>query len=91
MKLLQLFSYCSLAFFTKTFESLFNTVLGQDGLIFDDVGWWSGLNKGNNIIYDVDIILPDILEGMGDKNLIDPYHRAPIGSPIILVDGGRIL
>ena len=61
MKLMQLFSYCSLAFFTKTFESLFNTVLGQDGLIFDDVGWWSGLNKVGDSIYDVDIILPNIL------------------------------
>ena len=61
MKLMQLFSYCSLASLTKTFESLFNTVMDQDGLIFDDVGWWSGLNKGGDSTYDVVIILPDIL------------------------------
>ena len=61
MKLLQLFSYCSLASLTKTFQSQFNTLLGQDGHIFDGVGWWSGLNKGGDSIYDVDIILFDVL------------------------------
>ena len=44
-----------MAFFYKNFESLFNTVLGQDGLICDDVGWWSALNKGSYGIDDVDI------------------------------------
>ena len=55
MKLLQLFLYCSLTFLTKNFESLFNTVLDQDGLICDYIGWWCGLNKGGDIIYDIDI------------------------------------
>ena len=32
-------------FFTKNFDTLFNNVLGQDGTICDDVGWWGGLNK----------------------------------------------
>ena len=45
----------------QNFESLFNTVLGQDSFIFDEVGWWSGFKKGGNRIYDVDIGLFDIL------------------------------
>ena len=36
--------------FIKNLDSLFNTVLVQDDLICDDVGWWSGFNKGGNII-----------------------------------------
>ena len=32
-------------FFPKNSESLFSTRMGQDGLVFDDVGWWRGLNK----------------------------------------------
>ena len=54
MELLQLFSYFSLASFTKNLESLLNTAMGQDDLICDDFGWWSGSNKGGNSIYDVD-------------------------------------
>ena len=61
MKLLQFVLYWIITFFTKNFESLFNTLLGQDGLICDDVGWWSGLNKGGDIIYNVDIGFGDIV------------------------------
>ena len=48
MKLVQLISHCSLSFFSKNVEAMFDIVLGQYGLIFDDVGWWSGLNKGSD-------------------------------------------
>ena len=53
---------------SKNFESLFNTVLGQDGLIFDDVGWWSGFNKGCDIVHGVEIGIGKIVEGVGKKN-----------------------
>ena len=60
--------------------------MDQDGLIFDDVGWWSGLNKGGNSIYGVGIGLHDIVEGMGDNNQVVPTHGALIGSSIIIVN-----
>ena len=54
--------------------SLFNNVLGQDGLICYDVDWWSEFNRGGNIIYNVDMGLCDIVEGMVvEKN---SFHRA---------------
>ena len=90
MKLLQLFSHCSLAFTPKQVESLFNNVLGQDGIICDDVGWWSGFNEGGDSIEDIAIGLGYIVEFMGTNNQVDPSHGAPIGSSIIAVDGGRI-
>ena len=70
MKLLQLFSYFRLAFSHKNFEPLFNTVLGKDGLICDDVGWWSGLKKCGYGIGDVDIGLLYIVDGMGINNQV---------------------
>ena len=72
-------------------QYLFNTALGQDGIICDDVGWWSELNNCGDSIYDVGISLRDIVEGMGANNQVVPYHRGPIGSSAIEVDGGRIL
>ena len=39
MKLLQLFLQCNLNFLYKKFNFLFDTLLVQDGLICDDVGW----------------------------------------------------
>ena len=39
MKLLQLFSQFRLVFLSKDLKSLFDNLLGKDGLIFDDVGW----------------------------------------------------
>ena len=91
MKLLQLFSYGSFDFSPKNFESLFNTVLGWDGIVCNDVGWRSGLNEGGDSIYNFGIGLRKIMEGMGANNQVDPYHGAPIGSSIIVVDIGRIL
>ena len=64
--------------FIKNFDSLFNTVLGKDVLICDDVGWWIGLNKGGDVIYSVDIGLRDIVEGKGTNNQVTPAHGAPI-------------
>ena len=72
-------------------ESLFNTLLGQDGLICDDVGWWSRLNKGGYEIDNVEIGLGDIAEVMVTINKVAPPHGAPIGSSIIVVDGRSIL
>ena len=61
--------------------------MGQDGLICDDVGWESGIKKAGNIIYNVDIGLWEILEGMGPNNQSVPAHGSKIGSSIIVVDG----
>ena len=68
MELLILFLYCSLDFFTKNLWSLFNTVLGQDGIICYDVGSWSGLNKGGNGIDDIVIGFCNTVEGMVTNN-----------------------
>ena len=73
MKLLQLFFGLKPRLFLS-FESLFNTLLSQDGLIFDYVGWWSGFNKGSDIIYNVAIGIHNIVEGMGTKNQEAPRH-----------------
>ena len=90
MKLLQLFSHCSLEFLSKTFQSLFDTVLGQDGIICDDSGCWSGSKKISDGFDDVDISLSDIMEIPVTKNQVAPYHELSIGSFIILVDSGRV-
>ena len=55
-------------FLTKNIESLFNTVLGQDSLICDDVGWWGGFKKGGNSIDDADIGFCNTMEVMGTNN-----------------------
>ena len=64
--------------------------MGQGGIICDDVGWWSGLNKGGDSIDDVYIGLGVIVKGMGTKNHVGTSHGVPIGSSVILIDGGRI-
>ena len=69
---------------------MFNTRIFQDGLICDDVVWWSRFNKGGDSIYKVDIGLHDIVEGMESNNEVVPVHGAPIGSSVILFDGDRI-
>ena len=89
--MLQLFLYYSLAFFIKNLEYLLYIVLGQDGLICDDVGWWSGFNKCGNIIDDVEIGFYNTVEGMGTNNYIVTPHGSPIGSSIIIVYGARFL
>ena len=76
--------------FTKNLESLFNNVLGQYGLICDNVGWWSGFNKCGDRIYDIDMGLSEIVEFMGSNNQFVPDHGALIGSTVIVVDGGGI-
>ena len=68
IKLLQLFLHCSHSVLSKDFESLFDNVLGKDGLILNDVVWWIGPNISGNGIGDVDIGLGKIMEGMGTKN-----------------------
>ena len=75
---------------SKECESLFNTVLGQDGLICDDVGWWSGFNKGGYGIGNICRCIVNIVEGMGNSNKVAPPHGATIGSYIMVVDGERI-
>ena len=54
--------------FNKKLESLFNTVMGQDVIISDDVGWRSGFNKGGNSIGGIDIGLYNTVDGMGTNN-----------------------
>ena len=68
MELIELFLYFNLAFFTKHIESLFNTLLGQDSLICDDVSWWSGFKEGDSSIDDVDIGFCNTVEGMEINN-----------------------
>ena len=68
MELLQLFSYCSFAFFTKNLESLFDNVLGKGSLICDNVGWWSGFKICGNIIDNADMGFCNTVEGMGTNN-----------------------
>ena len=70
------FLTAALTFFTKKVESLFNNVLCQDGIICDDVGWWSGFNKVRDGVDNVDIGIGNIMEGTGSNNQSDPYHIA---------------
>ena len=90
MELLQLFLYWSLAFFTKNLDSLFNTVLGRDGVIFDDVVWCGRFNKVGNLVDDVEIRLCNTVKAMRTNNRVVTTHGAYIGSSIIVFDGGRI-
>ena len=71
-------------------KSLFDNVLGQDGLICGDVGWWSKFMKGSDGVENVDIGLDEIMEDTCSINQVDPSHGASIGSFVIVVDGGRI-
>ena len=91
MKMLQLFLHCIIDFLSKSFESLFDTVLGKDGIICDDVGWWIGFNKGSDVVEDVDIGLVKIMEGTRTNNKVDKSHGALIGYFIIVVNSGGIL
>ena len=68
MELLKLFSYYSLTPFTKNLDSLYNTGLGQNGLIFDDVGWKGGFKKGGNGIDDIYIVICNTFNGMETNN-----------------------
>ena len=72
-------------------QHLLNTVLVQDGLICDNSGWCSRLNKGGDIIYDIEIVCCNIVEHMGDNNQVVPAYGSLIGSSLIEVDSGRIL
>ena len=85
MKLLQLFSYCSLYFLQK-FESLLNTGLGQGGIICGYVGWCIGINKCGDIIYNIDVGLCVIVEEIGANNQVVPSNGAPIVYYVIVVD-----
>ena len=73
------------------FQSPFNTVMGQDSLICDNVCLWGGFKKGNDSIDNIDIGLGKILEGVGTNKQVYPFHGEPIQSSIIVVDGGRIM
>ena len=45
--------------------------------------------KGGDGIEDVGIGLGDIVEGIGINNQLSPPHVSPIGSSVIVVDGGN--
>ena len=79
MKRLQFFLHCSLDFLSKNFDSIFDTVLGKDGIICDNIGWWSGLNKGSDGVDDIGIVLVEIMEGMGTNNKVTTPHGYLIG------------
>ena len=91
MKLLQIFLHCSLTFLSKTFDSLFDTVFGWYGILCDDVGWWSGFNKGRDGVDKVDIGIGVIMEGTGTNNQVYPTYRASTVYLVILVYGVGIL
>ena len=86
MKLLQIFSHYSLYFLSKTFEHLFDTAWGQDSLVCDDVGWWSGFKTFSDGVDDVSIGIGEIMGGTGTNNKVTPYHGAAFISFIVLVD-----
>ena len=90
MKLLQLFLHFIINFLFRYSNSLFDIVLGKDGLICDDVFLQSRLKKYSYGVDDVDICLGNIMEVTGTNNQVDTHHGALIGSFIIVVDGGRI-
>ena len=66
------------------------TVLDQNVLVCNDVGWWNGFKKVGDIIFKVDIGLCNILDNMGTKNQVAPSHGYPIESSIVVADDGRI-
>ena len=90
MKLLQLFLYCSLDFLSGDLKSLIDDILGQDGFICDDFGWWSRFNKSSNGVNDVDIGHVEIMEFVGTNNQVAPSHGASIEYFVIVVDVGSI-
>ena len=77
--------------FLKNFEPLFNNVLGHNSLVCNDVGWWSGFYKVGDNIYDVDIGIQKIVEGIVTKNQVDTYHRAHISSSVTIFYGESIM
>ena len=90
VKLLQLFSQCSLDFLSEYLKSLLDDILGQDGFIYDDFGWWSRFNKSSNGVNDVDIGHVEIMEFVGTNNQVAPSHGASIEYFVIVVDVGSI-
>ena len=78
--------YYSLALLSKYLEYLLDAVLSQDGLIDDDVDWWSWFEKISNIINNVDIGFCNTVEFIGSNNANFPSHGAPIGSSVVIVD-----
>ena len=91
VKLLQLFLHCRIELLSTDFESLFDTVLGQDCVISYDVGWWGGFNRGGYGVDVVNILLGNIMEGTRTNNQVDLTHGASMGSFIIVVYDGGIL
>ena len=76
--------------YSNDFKSLFGAVLGQDGIICDDVGCFIGFNKGSYGIDDFDIGLGKIMEGTGTNNQVAPSHGTSVGSLIVVVYGEGI-
>ena len=77
--------------FSKYLKYLIDAVLGNDGFICYDVGWWGKFNRGSNGVNGVDIGHGDIMEGTGTNNQVSPSYGALIGSFIVVVNVGRIL
>ena len=90
MKLFQLFLHPILAFLYKYFESLFDTVLFQYGLVCVDISWWISFNKVSKAVDNVDIGLDRIMDCTGTNNQVASSHRELIGFFIILFNGGCI-
>ena len=70
---------------------MFYTVLGQYSLIYDNVGWWSGFNKGGDGVDGFEIYLGNIIEDTGTNNQVALFYGEMVGFFVIVVDGGRIL
>ena len=90
MKMIEFFHTSASTFF-KDFNSLFDIVLVKDGIVCNDVGWWSGFNKVSFGVDNIDIDLEDITEGTGTNNQVDTSHGASIGSFVIAVGARGVL
>ena len=80
--------YFFLGRFTSTRNQLTveSNILGKDGFICDDVGWWSRFNTDSDGVKKIGIGHRNIMEGTGTNNQVSPSHGSWIVSFIIVVD-----
>ena len=75
---------------TKYLEYFFDTLLHQDGLICDDVGWWSGFKNVGNSIYNFGVGFCNTVKFIGANNYIVSSHGAQSGYVVAVVGIGVI-
>ena len=72
-------------------KALIDTVLSQDGFVYNCIGLWSRFNKSSDGVNDIDVGLVKIMEGKGTNNQIVPSLGASSGPFMIIVDVGMLL